>query len=587
MATDISESDSAALDRVHRLLGEFAAADSVHDRTTLPEFRQMVGELMQTPFGHLGPTGQGVFVSSFAGAAGVSFDAIWLVGMVEGAVPPPPRRDALLTESDWLAVGGHDRIQMRMAEERYEYLAAIASSPRRTLTYPVADAASQRQAYPSRWFLEQASVLAGTPVRTGDLPELRGRDWFTVDDPPEQALANADEIALADGPDFRLKRLLEWRRNGRDLRAHPFARRDPLARAFQLASRRSLRQLTEFDGNLSDIAESGRFSIGPDGNPISPTALETWATCPYRYFLGYVLRLGVLDTPEETFSISAPDRGTLSHAILERFVDETVQSGNFPSPSEPWGPDDRDRLMRIATESFQDAETRSVTGKRLLWDMVKTEILSDLETFLETDSELREASETAHIRVETRFGFGNHTTEVTDPQTGIRFRGMIDRIDISSDEKRVLVVDYKTGSPDPYKGLEDDPIDQGRHLQLGVYSLAASELFPDATSVSAAYWFSTNRGKFQFVPAAHFNITDESVAERFREGVASIMAGINAGLFPANPGPPGRNGPSNCRFCDFDSVCPTRRSELWERKKSDTILSGYLQLDESDGEGDK
>ena len=586
LSTDLSESDSQARERVNRLLDKFAAADSVHNRTTLPEFRQMVGELMQTPFGHLGPTGQGIFVSSFAGAAGMSFDAVWLVGMVEGAVPPAPRRDPLLTESDWSAAGGPDRIRMRIAEERYEYLAAIASAPRRTLTYPAADAASQRQAYPSRWFLEQASVLAGAPVRTGDLPGLRGNDWLTVDDSSEQALANADGISLADSQDFRLKRLLEWRQDGRDLRAHPFAGRDPLARAFQLAGRRSLRQLTEFDGNLSDIAESGRFSIGPSGAPISPTALETWAACPYRYFLGHVLRLGTLDTPEETFSISALDRGTLSHAILERFVAETVHSGTLPAPGEPWSPDDRDRLMRIAAENFQDAESRGVTGKRLLWDMVKTEILSDLETFLETDSALREASETADVRVETRFGFGNDSTEVADLQTGIRFRGVIDRIDISSDGKRVLVVDYKTGSADPYKGLDDDPIDRGRHLQLGVYSLAASELFPDATAVSAAYWFSTNRGKFQFVPAAHFNITDESVAERFREGVASITAGINAGLFPANPGPPGRYGPSNCQYCDFDSVCPTRRSALWERKKSDSILSEYVQLAEADGEGD-
>ena len=586
LATDLNEADSQAQERVNRLLGEFAAADSVHNRTTLPEFRQMVGELMQTPFGHLGPTGQGVFVSSFAGASGMSFDAVWLVGMVEGAVPPAPRRDPLLTESDWSAAGGRDRIRMRIAEERYEYLAAIASAPRRTLTYPVADAASQRQAYPSRWFLEQASVLAGAPVRSGDLPGLLGHDWLTIDDSPEQALAKSEGISLADSQDFRLKRLLEWRQDGRDLRAHPYAGRDPLARAFRLAGQRSLRQLTEFDGNLSDIAESGRFSITPGGAPISPTALETWAACPYRYFLGHVLRLGTLDTPEETFSISALDRGTLSHAILERFVYESVQSGILPSSGEPWSPDDRDRLMRIAAESFHNAETRGVTGKRLLWDMVRAEILSDLERFLETDSELREMSQTAGVRVETRFGFGNDTTEVADLQTGIRFRGVIDRIDISSDGKRVSVVDYKTGSADPYKGLDDDPIDQGRHLQLGVYSLAARELFPNATTVSAAYWFSTNRGKFQFVPTAHFNIIDESVAERFREGVASIAAGINAGLFPANPGPPGRYGPSNCQYCDFDSVCPTRRSALWERKKSDPILSEYVQLAEADGEGD-
>ena len=586
MATEVNGSDDDARERIERVLDEFAAADSVNDGATLAAFRQMVSELMQAPFGHLGPTGQGVFVSSFAGAVGMTFDAVWLVGMIEGAVPPAPRRDPLLTEPDWLAAGGQDRRHLRMAEERYEYLAAIASASRRTLSYPVADAASQRQAYPSRWFLEQASALAGRPVRSGDLASLGDHDWFTVDDSSERALVNAQATAAADERDYRLQRLLEWRHDGRNLRDHPYARKDPLERAFRLARRRAMRQLTEFDGNLSGIEADHRFTIGPGGSPISPTALESWATCPYRYFLGHVLRLGSLDTPEEIFSISALDRGTLSHEILERFIDASVQSGNLPPPGEPWRDDDRERLMHIAAESFRGAETRGVTGKRLLWEMAKTEILSDLENFLEADSTLREASGTADMRVETRFGFGGATTAVVEPETGINFRGMIDRIDISGDGQRVLVVDYKTGSAEPYKGLDDDPIDQGRRLQLGVYSLAARALFPEADSVAAAYWFSTNRGGFQFVPTAHFNITDDSVAERFRQGVTSIVDGINAGLFPANPGPPGRYGPSNCQYCDFDAVCPTRRADLWERKKSDAALSGYLQLAEPDGEGD-
>lgn len=584
-AVDTNGSGGDAPERIRRVLDEFAAADSVNDGATLAAFRQMVSGLMQTPFGHLGPTGQGVFVSSFAGAAGMTFDAVWLVGMIEGAVPPSPRRDPLLTEPDWSVAGGRDRIQMRMAEERYEYLAAIASAHRRALSYPVADAASQRPAYPSRWFLEQASVLAAGPVRSGDLAGLSGHDWFTVDASPQQALANADETALADGADFRRKRLLEWRLDGRAIHNHPYARRDPMARAYRLARQRSLRRLTEYDGNLSGIKEIDSFGIRPDGAPISPTALETWAACPYRYFLGYVLRLGALDTPEEIFSISALDRGTLGHEILERFIRESRQGGHLPAPGQAWGPGDHERLMRIAAQSFQEAEAHGVTGKRLLWDMAKTEILPDLDTFLEADSLLREASETADVRVETRFGFGGDSTEVIDPDSGIRFRGMIDRMDISSDGKAVLVIDYKTGSAEPYKGLDDDPIDQGRRLQLGVYSLAARALFPEADSVAAAYWFSTSRGRFQFVPAAHFNITDESVAKRFREGVASIVDGINAGLFPANPGPPGRYGPSNCQYCDFDAVCPTRRADLWERKKSDAAVSGYLQLAEPDGEG--
>ena len=423
-------------------------------------------------------------------------------------------------------------------------------------------------------------------MRSGDLPGWRGHDWLTVDDSPQQALANAAEIALADGADFRRKRLLEWRRDGRSLPNHPYARRDPLARAYRLAHQRSLRQLTEYDGNLSSIKEIDAFGIRPDGTPISPTALETWAACPYQYFLGYVLGLDVLETPEEIVTISPADRGVLFHRILERFIIESALSGHLSAPGAPWQDADRDRLMSIAARLFRDAEARGVTGKRLLWDTAKTEILSDLDTFLKIDSELRERNDVNHTRVETKFGFDDKTPAVVEPETGIKFIGKIDRIDISRDQKRVMVIDYKTGRSDSYRGLDADPTDRGRHLQLGVYSLAARTLFPDADTIAAAYWFSTSRGRFLFVPTARFNIIDEAVAARFREGITSIVDGINAGIFPANPGPPVQNEPANCRYCDFDVICPTRRADLWERKQSDPVLAGYLQLAEPDGEGE-
>ena len=68
------------------------------------------------------------------------------------------------------------------------------------------------------------------------------------------------------------------------------------------------------------------------------------------------------------------------------------------------------------------------------------------------------------------------------------------------------------------------------------------------------------------------------MGERFRQGVTTIVGGIRGGVFPANPGPPGRQGPVNCSYCDFNSLCPARRVDMWERKKSDESLSGYLSL---------
>lgn len=584
LAHDASDAEAMALERIQRALDEFNSADSIDSAAGIQSFQEMVAEALQAPFGHLGPTGQGVFVSPFSAAAGLNFDAVWLVGMVEGAVPPAIRPDPLLADHDWISAGGADRARQRMAEERYQYLAAASGARRRTLSYSITHPASQRQAYPSRWFLEQASALHGATVDTGNLLALGDREWLSIDESVEASLNDVGSASLADEHDYRLTNLLRWRRAGRSLLSHPFVDCGPLAGTLNAVRNRSLPRLTKFDGNLASMAGRDRFGVGLRHTPISPTGLESWATCPYRYFLGHVLGLRSLDTPEETIAISPLDRGALVHEILETFIRETVEHGKLPSAQEMWSPDDRQRLMNIAAGAFRTAEMQGLTGKKLLWEMDREAIRSDLESFLEQDVDLRARQRTHTIGVETAFGFGGDTTDVTDPETGIRFRGSIDRLDVSADGESIMVIDYKTGSPAPFAGLEEDVIDRGRHLQLGVYSLAAQTLFPGARSIHAAYWFATNRGGFNFAPTDHFDITDDSTAQRFREGVSGIVAGINSGLFPANPGPLDRGQPSNCRFCDFDPVCPSRRLDVWRRKKSDAVLSDFLELAGEDAE---
>ena len=38
-------------------------------------------------------------------------------------------------------------------------------------------------------------------------------------------------------------------------------------------------------------------------------------------------------------------------------------------------------------------------------------------------------------------------------------------------------------------------------------------------------------------------------------------------------------------FCDFNSLCPARRSDHWQRKKFDPLISDYLSLSGEDEEG--
>ena len=577
LSHDVRENDRD-VERVEELLGGLRAADTIIPDTTLQTFRQTVEEALHAPVGQLGPTGQGVFVSSFAAAAGMSFDAVWMVGMIEGAVPPAVRPDPLIPESGWRDAGGQSRAARRMTSERHEYLSALDSAPRRTLSYPVADGASQRKAYPSRWFLEQARELEGQPVRTADLPGLQGRPWLTITESGEHALTGAHVSALADRHDYQLHRLLAWRQAGERVSRHPLVGEGNSARAIRAGLSRNLRRFTEFDGNLSSLAETGKFQLGLAQPAVSATRLESWARCPFSYYLSHVLRLSALETPEETTTISALDRGDLVHKILEKFIETAIAAGELPPANEQWSTQARARLFAMAETAFSVAEERGVTGKYLLWQLAKQEIQDDLESFLEQDLLLRSIQDTGRVEVEVEFGLSDANPTVLDPATQVRFRGKIDRVDVSSDGKSVLVLDYKTGSPGPYAELEKDIIDAGRRLQLGVYSLAAQQLVPGATSIQAAYWFATNRGGFQFAPAAYFHISDNESGDRFRQAVSTIVGGIQRGLFPANPGPQDRGSSKNCQYCDFDSLCPARREDIWQRKMSDDLLSGYLSL---------
>ena len=592
LSPDIPDLEFAARERIGRALEDLRGADMIRPFTTPDEFRQTVADSMRGVVGHLGATGQGVFVSPFSAVAGMSFDVVWLVGMIEGGAPPSVAPDPLLPEPLWQEAGqgiltGPARPERRIAAERYDYLSAAASAPRRFLSYPVADAASQRQAHPSRWVLEQASVLEGVTVHTRGLARLGDRSWLSRDLSAEQALAAIPDAALADSHDYHLNRLLRWRSAGARLGHHPLARQGTLARANRLSRSRYLRRLTEFDGNLSPLAAEAALGGNLQDSAVSPTSLESWAGCPYRYFLGHVLRLSALDTPEETAAISPLERGSLVHGILERFITDTQADGAMPDPGQSWSHDDLRRLTQIAEQSFAAAESRGVTGKPLLWDLAKQDIRDDLAIFLEEDDRLRARHGTGRLLPEARFGWGGGVPEVADEATQVRFRGVIDRLDVSADGRSALVIDYKTGGSYSYNQLEKDPIDRGRRLQLGVYSLAARQLVPDVTRVQAAYWFPTTRGEFRFYPKASFDLDNEDTARRFRDGVSTIVGGIRAGVFPANPGPPGRDGPANCRFCDFDSLCPSRRTQIWERKKYDPLLTDYRALaGEEDADAD-
>ena len=585
-----------ARERVEEILGRLPELDSIEPAPTLSDFRNVLEEALDVAVGQSGPTGSGVFVAGLGAAVGMEFEAVWIVGMSDGAFPPRTSEDQFLPDGVRRSLG-EGRLPLRSAaalEERRVYLLALSAGRRRYLSYARTDPVALREQRPAPWLLDVASLLHGGGEKrlTVSSRELTGLSapWLSVIQSPEDALRDVSVGGAADLHEFDLAALAWWRREGGSMDQHPLALVGlPLYRALRMEQARRTDKLTEWDGYVGAGARESERLSGALTRVLSPTRLESWAECPFRFFLGSVLSIGALETPEKLLTISPIDRGKLVHVILERFVKESLSALPLLS-TDARGAGGSGRIMAIAEEEFGKVEERGLAGQRVMWEAVKEEIRQDLETFLERDAEWR-AERGVHPRhVEFPFGFEGPPVTLGLPDGGrISFRGVIDRVDLDRDRLRAVVIDYKTGSTYAYQDMRKDPLGRGTHLQLPIYALAVRDALGDIlrarASVVAEYWFVSAKGRFH-----RETVHLDDVEANFRATVQTIVRGIRDGVFPADPGRSTQFGSANCSSCDFDRLCPVDRQKLWERKRSSPRAGAYIKLSEVDavvsGNGD-
>jgi hypothetical protein len=390
---------------------------------------------------------------------------------------------------------------------------------------------------------------------------------LTLLDPPERAAGRTEP---ANVHEYDVRNVARWVGDGKPLAEHFLANDEGAAmgRAVRLEAGRQSSSWTEFDGNLSGLKDR---RIGFASDVMSPTRLQSWAACPFQYFLESELGLHGLEEPDDELSMSPMERGSLVHKILERFTStrrERETGAELPI-------DEQLTLLEALTRAeFSEARDRGVTGHPALWRLESRRIVRQLAEWLRREIEDSEKTGMSSDREEVGFGLPDSTLPAVDvdiPGAGtIRFRGVIDRIDLSVDGLRVRVVDYKTGNPDSHTLPTDDPTAGGTLLQLPVYIHAARALYPDR-ELEAGYWFVFETGRREWKRA-----TAAELQPSFEKSLRIISHGIEGGVFPARPGGNTRDGGfSNCRTCDFNSLCPSRRDRLWDRKKDHKRLAEY------------
>lgn len=615
-----------AYDQIREALESLALLADLREQVPSDLFIQAVHDHLGAPAPHERRFGDGVFVGRIADAVAADFESIYVLGGREGVMPARRRENPLISDAERVAATAEmppwplllPTRNEQEAQARTEFVAAMRSASRdRVLCHPVGDIRTGRLLTPARWVIEEAQALAREhdEDRRVTAEDLTGLDpvgpWHVRSVSLAAELGSSDFTAAA-ADEYELHRLMATAGMGPQTLGAPQVEADPdlwRGMATQLALR---------DENASEycglVGADPQFAPNPD-YPVSPTALETWAKCPYRYMLEKVLRLTVVEKPEAIEDISALDRGSMIHSILDKF--HTEFRGR--TAGKPWTAKDRKRLHAIANSEFKEWEARGVTGRTPLWEITKSRTHRLLAQFLDADSRLRAEFSTSTVESERSFGFPDATSlpplELSAGGVTITVRGRIDRVDESSDATVAMIIDYKTGSPsEETKALHrielskdtvlpdlndlavtqggnraghrsgtvlGDPVGGGKLLQLPIYALGSGT---SAKNILVLYWHFDSR---ENTSTCYGYVLSPDALERLNEAVEIVMGGITGGVFPQNPGlsykgarkqtPAADRGP-NCAYCEFDTICPVDRSAIAGRKTTAPEFAQYWSL---------
>ncbi len=573
------EAEQEAFERVEAAMERLATLDEIEPGPTRVVFVRAVRGELDVARGRSGRFGNGVVYGPLSSAVGHDLDAVFILGCREGMVPAPRREDAVLPDRARERANGELELRAgQLGEQHRQFLAAVSSAPpgRRTLLFARGDLRSSRESLPSRWLLDSATALAGHPVRATDFAELSAP---VVEVVPSHRAGLRSAVAHASVNERDLAAVELHVGIGGDAADHPAAA--SARRGIEASRARRSSAFTEWDGNLAG------HKIGNTADrPLSPTRLQTWAACGYRYFLAYVLSLAERDDPDRLVDISPLDRGSGVHLVLETFLKELLDANEMPRWDESWNDEHRARIAELAGKVFDDYEAQGRTGRPVRWRITREDLLMLLDDFLHSDNEHRSNTRATPVSVEMPFGLGDAEPLVIALPDGrsLRFRGMADRLDRTPDG-RTYVTDYKTGKGKEYEKIDKgDPVRAGTTLQLGIYAEAARQV-AGADEVEAHYW-QVNQAVGHRRSGYHWS---DDRRDRLIEVLTVIADGIEGGEFAMDPGEwnSWRGTNEACMYCDFDSICDRDRGEHAAGKADQLVhRPSLVWVDPSDDSGE-
>jgi ATP-dependent helicase/DNAse subunit B len=436
------------------------------------EFLRIVNTIIDESDGEVGKEEEGVSVLGIRECAHLQRPYLFICGMVEGAVPHLTTRLPFTNSLENVRMGTRTLADI-LHEEEYYFITALLSAENVYLSAPIAE--------------------GDTPLLTSAFFErvkerCRPEGWKISSEGGISRSRSLSAISAGERIGGGLVcQAIEW--TGNSLIIDDLVERANMERFYRTGPCDS-----RYDGIVSGDEEiSGTLleRYGPE-RVYSATSLETYAQCPFRFFLQNVLRLEAL--PEVEPNLSSADRGSAVHDILSRFYRQWLASGRSKITFSAMT-DAAELMQQIVEEELAHHHFESP-----LWEATCIQMKGSphtgpgyLEKFLVKEAE---AEDSPLVPCHFEYSFGMNPSGTDDPASveeaieltssdGIEhllIRGRIDRIDISP-EGYFLIYDYKTGSQNP----ASKDIEAGIALQLPLYLLSFEQI-SQKHGVAAGYY---------------------------------------------------------------------------------------------------
>jgi ATP-dependent helicase/nuclease subunit B len=314
--------------------------------------------------------------------------------------------------------------------------------------------------------------------------------------------------------------------------------------------------LKTIDSDREPGPRDGRIAGPVPQRVLSPTALETFAACPFTYFAQRVLRLKPLDEPGEERETSALEEGSLLHGFLEEF--HSRLRGRLP----PTLGEARKEFESALAAAFAKLETERSIRHALVWESEKLKIRRVLEAAVAWDLANLDGF------VPSRFEAGLEG-ELTIGSVTFRVSGFVDRLDLRPDGA-FRVIDYKRSRSQKYGASMPTGVKRGRYYQPPLYFLLAQQILAaEGVKVAAASSKSGYLFLHDLAEGGDGGLWLDGglgdAAAEFADQLGRSLGSIGRGEFVVRPG-------DHCTHCDYRTACrkqhtPTRlRAERFHER---------------------